>query len=295
MGASYHAALAAAAHAGAYGLPALAVEAVDLLNYQSAGLLRPGHTFVYISQSGTSVEVAALLHRNAGQARIIAITNQPDTPLGRAANLTLPLLADQHFRLASKNYVNTLAVLWLLVRRLAEQAGGTELLEDVAGRAGRILDASESVQSAMVEALGVQGPLFFLGHGPHAATARQSALMVSEWARLPAHFAGVGAFRHGFVETVTPDMRVLFFAPPGRTEESALTLARGLPALGPRVLRIAFGALCGFDAMPAANAPPDEFLSPLLDVLPMQLYVEAAARRRGITPDFRFIDATRTL
>jgi glucosamine 6-phosphate synthetase-like amidotransferase/phosphosugar isomerase protein len=37
-------------------------------------------------------------------------------------------------------------------------------------------------------------------------------------------------------------------------------------------------------------APPvDEFLSPILDVIPIQLYTDELARRRGIEPGFRYI------
>lgn len=300
MGASYHAALVASAHAAACGLPCVAVEAVDLLNYQSEGLLRERHDLVYISQSGKSVEVEALLERNQGRARVIAVTNQPESPLGAAAGLVLPLLADQQYRLASKNYVNTLAVLWLFVRRQAGMPAGGDFqtLEVAARRVESILSRAEQVSGALTGALGGGGPLFFIGHGPHAATARQSALMLSEWARLPCHFAGIGAFRHGFVETVTPEMRVVLFAPPGRAEQSALSLGRGLPDLGPAVLRIAYGEIVGMEdaeALTEAGPLPDEFLSPLLDVIPMQLFAGAISRVRGITPDFRYIDATRTL
>jgi fructoselysine-6-P-deglycase FrlB-like protein len=33
----------------------------------------------------------------------------------------------------------------------------------------------------------------------------------------------------------------------------------------------------------------DEFLSPILDVVPAQLFVEALARERGVPPGFRYI------
>lgn len=295
MGASYHAALVAAAHAAACGLPAVAVEAVDLLNYQSEGLLREGNVMVYISQSGKSVEVDALLAKNKG-AQVIAVTNRPESPLGAAAGVILPLLADQQYRMASKNYVNTLAVLWLFVRRQAGISAGADFqtLEDAARRVESILARAEQVSGALTGVLGGGGPLFFLGHGPHVATARQSALMLSEWARLPCHFAGIGAFRHGFVETVTPEMRVVLFAPPGRAEQSALSLGRVLPDLGPAVVRIAYGEIASMEdagVQPEAGPLPDEFLSPLLDVIPMQLFADAVSRARGITPDFRYLDA----
>jgi glucosamine--fructose-6-phosphate aminotransferase (isomerizing) len=295
MGASYHAALIAAAHAAALGLPALAVEAIDLLNYTGAGLLRPGHTLIYLSQSGKSVEVEAILRQNGGRARVIGITNQPESPLGRAAHACLPILADQRYRLASKNYINSLAVTWLLARSWAGAGGPGDLdvLLQTADRVEALLAGSEATTTALLDAFAQADPLVLLGHGPHAATARQSALMLSEWARTPALYGGVGAFRHGFVETVTPRMGVLFFAPPGRTEESALELANALPQFGVTARRVANGRLVGLDA-PAGDGL-DEFLSPILDVIPMQVFTAALSERKGVTPDFRYIDRTRVL
>jgi glucosamine--fructose-6-phosphate aminotransferase (isomerizing) len=278
------------------GLPSLAVEAIDLLNYAGLGLLQPGHTLVYISQSGKSVEVDAILRQNGGRAKVIAVTNRPDSPLAQAATACLPILANQHYRLASKNYTNTLAVLWLLVRGWSGvvRPGDLEMLAHAADRVEDILGRGEETTTALMEAFQNADPLVLLGHGPHAATARQSALMLSEWARTPALHSGIGAFRHGFVETVTPRMGALFFTPPGRTAVSALALARTLPEFGVTVRRLAFGELRGLEE-PGAYDGLDEFLSPLLDVIPMQFFTAALSEKKGVVPDFRYIDRTRVL
>ena len=59
MGASYHAALAIVPYFHSLGVPALAVEATDLLYYSQA-LLQEGRPLIFISQSGASAEVAAI-------------------------------------------------------------------------------------------------------------------------------------------------------------------------------------------------------------------------------------------
>src|SRR5689334_19093822 len=59
MGASYHAALAIVPYFHSLGVPAIAVEATDLLFYNQA-LLRDERPLIFISQSGASAEVAAI-------------------------------------------------------------------------------------------------------------------------------------------------------------------------------------------------------------------------------------------
>ena len=60
MGASYHAALAIVPYFHSLGVPAIAVEATDLLFYSQA-LLRDERPLIFISQSGASAEVAAIV------------------------------------------------------------------------------------------------------------------------------------------------------------------------------------------------------------------------------------------
>ncbi len=129
----------------------------------------------------------------------------------------------------------------------------------------------------------------FLGHGPHAATARQCAMMLAEWAKQPVLDFGIGAFRHGFVETAGPGMAALVFASPGRTAASAHELASTLAGRGVFVLVVENGRVRGLDEPSTAEAAPDEFLSPLLDVVPLQLFAAALARERLEKPGFRYI------
>jgi hypothetical protein len=45
----------------------------------------------------------------------------------------------------------------------------------------------------------------------------------------------------------------------------------------------------GIAEPPAAAATPDEFLAPILDVIPAQLFADALARRNNIDATFRYI------
>src|SRR5262245_39633208 len=79
IGASWHAAMAAASFFNAAGRPVSSIEASELLRFSRVA---PDSAIVIVSRSGRSVEIVNLLGkaRSAG-AKIVAITNAPDSPL----------------------------------------------------------------------------------------------------------------------------------------------------------------------------------------------------------------------
>jgi fructoselysine-6-P-deglycase FrlB-like protein len=121
-------------------------------------------------------------------------------------------------------------------------------------------------------------------------------MMCNEWAKFPAGYASIAAYRHGFVESAEADIGYVIFAPPGNTQASALALARELEGYGARVVLVANGSTGTLTQppQPTAGISGDEYLSPLLDVIPAQLFAEAFARQRGIPPGFRHITKVTT-
>jgi glucosamine--fructose-6-phosphate aminotransferase (isomerizing) len=289
MGASYHAALAIAPYFHSLGIPALAVEATDLLYYGQA-LLQERRPLIFISQSGKSAEVAAVADALPGGAALLAVTNEAESLLAQRAQLVLPTLAGKESGVATKTYLNCLALLWLLARRWggAPGDGGADLLEQVASECERLVADADASAARWLDALGPAERLVFAGHGPHLASARQAAMMLAERARVAAIGMGVGAFRHGPIEIAQADLGAVIFAPPGRSSDSAAALAAELAGYGARVLIVENGRTRGVGE-PAAEHRVDEFLSPLLDVLPAQVFADALARKLGVGPGFRYI------
>jgi glucosamine--fructose-6-phosphate aminotransferase (isomerizing) len=290
MGASYHAAWIGALHLNSLGIPATAVEATDLFNY-SAEQFGPDCCLVYISQSGSSGEVSLLQERLRPGFSLVAITNHSDSPLAQLASLVLPMMSGEESLIASKTYLNPLAILWLSARRKAGCLTGNEWerLEKVADRVEEIYALAEETGKLLDQSFDLRAPLLFLGHGPGAATARQASMILSEWAKVPAYNFGIGAFRHGFIEAVQPGVGAVVFASPGRTQDSARKLAGEVSEYGARVLRVENGSLFRAADTSASVLGVDEFLAPILDILPFQIWTERLARARGIEPGFRYI------
>jgi glucosamine--fructose-6-phosphate aminotransferase (isomerizing) len=284
MGASYHAALYGSYALQAVGIPAFAIEATNLLNY-SGSLLKDANQVVFISQSGSSGEVKPMLQALPAKASLIALTNQPDSPLAKGARLTLPLAAGHETTVATKTYVNTLAWLWLLARKWGGESNDLTALNKVADEIDATQNKAETVTQTWLKHWEGAKHLYFLGHGPHESTARQAAMMLSEWAKQPAFAAGIGAFRHGPIEAASADMSAIIFGAGGKTGASAWALADELRRYEARVLLVSGHTIIGAQASPKV----DDLLSPMLDVIPAQLFAEALARHLNVPPGFRHI------
>ena len=291
MGASFHAAWIAALHLQSLGQLALSIEAADLLRYGSRFLDAAPGSLIYISQSGESGEAPEVLRGLPEGVRLIALTNDPTSSLARSARLVFPLNAGEETLIASKTYLNSLAWLWLIARRWGGAWTGLEgqMLARTADRVDALLNRGPGLIAPLLEDLDLERGLVFLGHGPHAATAREAAMTLAEWAKLPALSYSLAAFRHGFIETVQPGMSVVIFTAPGPGQASAMDLAAELDGYGAKVRIVQQGFTSSLDGEIDPGEPVDEFLSPVLDILPIQLLTQHLAENRGIEPGFRYI------
>lgn len=287
MGASYHAALWGAHALQARGIWALAVEASELLHYGGV-LLDGADAVIFISQSGASAEVIPLLDRLPPGCHVVGITNDRCSPLAMRAATHLDLVAGRETTVACKTYLNTLACLWLLAGQWRDSSPDAALrdIEAVSGGVAALIDDGDAVAEAWIERLGEARMVVFAGHGPHVASARQGAMMMGEWLKRAALGTGIGAFRHGMIEIVDETTAVVLLGAGGRTGDSVSKLASDLRSYGATVLDLVEGRIAGSAGGARTFA---EQLSPLLDVVPMQLCVEAAARRSSIPPVFRHI------
>jgi fructoselysine-6-P-deglycase FrlB-like protein len=98
-----------------------------------------------------------------------------------------------------------------------------------------------------------------------------------------------GAFRHGFIEIVEPGCGVVIITSPQPTASQAYTLARDLQNYGARLLLVENGLLRQPDEPGAQVEPVDEFLSPMVDIVPFQIYADALATQLGFGKGFRYI------
>ena len=209
LGSSRYAALDAAAALRARGIAAWAeFAAPDAMVPPATDLV-----VVAISASGRTAEVVDVVERHRGRSFVIGVTNRPDEPVGRGADVVLPLMAgDERAGISCLTYLATRAVLSLLSECLTGGVPGVaplrpaiEGLESLAnGRSSWLEPAADLLDRA--PAIGVVAPVGRLG------TAEQAALMFREAPRLPAVAHETGDWSHTAIYTALPGHRVVLLA-----------------------------------------------------------------------------------
>lgn len=297
MGASFFAALPAAAHLERHGLRTVCSESSELLHFGD-GSWRPGDLAILISRSGASVEVlhlAQLLHD--AHVPILAITNLPDSPLAQLSNATL-LTSDPNDRIADQivavqTYTATLLTLLLLAEHSTPHKQPqlapalSRALPSLPGYLSDLLEQSQTWASFLTGSR----PLYLLARGPALASALEGSLLFHETAKLPAVALSSGQFRHGPVEAIAPGVRVLLLGTPAATRALDASLASDLASMGADVRWIGPVSSSHPPPLPLAAWPASlpDLLSPFLEIVPLQLAAYRAALWRGITPgDFRY-------
>jgi glutamine---fructose-6-phosphate transaminase (isomerizing) len=184
-----------------------------------------------VSQSGQSPDVVAVVADATRQnALTIALTNEPDSPLARAATLCLPLGAGEERAVAaSKTYTSQLAALAMLSAAVSgdeEPWSDLEALPDAMRAALATAEAARAGASALAGATRIA----VLGRGFNFATAFEAALKLKETCYLAAEPYSWADFLHGPIAVLDRQFPVLVVAPSGAASADAARSQRRSPS-----------------------------------------------------------------
>jgi glucosamine--fructose-6-phosphate aminotransferase (isomerizing) len=279
MGSSHFAALPSWRRLADAGYPAWWVDSGQLLD--SPGLITPATLLIATSQSGASAEIIAMLEPENPinrAAALIAITNDPASPLALRADALMPLHSGSEATVSTKSYLNSLAAQLRIASILTAQPGPD------AGDAVKVAD--EFSPCPLLRAAGLTaapgGRLAYIGYADHSATALYAALITKEAARIPAEGYAGGQFRHGPLELAGPGLTAVLFGGSAPVNPSLRQLGRDLLASGSAVFAVGDLDLAGADQI---AAPAGDTLAQLAHgALVSQHLSVAIARAKGITP-----------
>lgn len=239
-----------------------------------------------LSQSGESPDIVAFLRMaRRGGALTVAVTNQPRSPMARAADEVLPLRAGVERSIAAtKTYTAQLTALSLLVAAASGDGAllrAHEALPDLVSQALR-----EGAVERWLSDLGSLDRCLVTSRGYNFATAREAALKLKETARIAAEALSSADLLHGPIALVERAFPVLVFAPPGAVAAHLQdVLARLRRRRGIAVVVSSEPALLRRSGYPVPLPAVDERLSPHLYIVPAQLLAHRLALLRGIDPD----------
>ncbi len=285
MGTALYVCHAAASLLNRHGYTSFVWDTSELLHYNLEGL--PGETLlVAVSQSGESAETCEIVRRLGGRVRTLGVTNRLDSFIGRHTDLALPLLGGPQEAVGTKTNTLHVALLVLLayatVGRPVAQVGRE--IYGLADSLERLLVGWETRLDPVVE-LTLGAPyVACLGRGPALSSALLSAIVLKEAAQVCAEGMPAGEFRHGPMELIGPAHCFVVFAPSSPTRPLNLRLVGDILHYGGRV--VLFSAADGVPAGPRllhwASEPCDEYLSPIVDIVPMQLLAYRLGDAKGL-------------
>lgn len=235
-----------------------------------------------ISQSGKSPDIVALTQSaKEGGALTIALTNTADSPLARAADYAIDILAGPERSVAAtKTFVNS-AVAGLAL--MAHCTNDTALLEALARLPEHFRRAIDCDWMPFAGALVPGQSLFVLGRGPSLALASEAALKFKETCAVHAEAYSAAEVMHGPLALVGPGFPVLALAARDASQASIVEACDGLTGKGASVFITS-------DAAGKANKLPfvatgHPLTDPLALIVSFYGFVEAFARHQSLDPD----------
>ncbi|KAA6456472.1 SIS domain-containing protein [Acidobacteria bacterium AB60] len=285
----------------------LAVDVEYASEWGCRATANPRHPSVLvISQSGeTSDTLAALrLARDRGE-HTLAIANVPGSSMLREASAAMPVAAGREVAIpATKSFTAQLTALYLLALYAAQQTGAMDAAEldrnihellAVPDQIARQLDTWRATTAALAKKYADASTFLYLGRGVHYAIAREGALKMKESSYVHAEGYPAGELKHGPNALVSEQVPLVVLATADRgledsmlRYEKTLQLLQDMKKQGARVIAI---ATIG-DTEVAAQAtdvlfvePTSEFLLPIAEVVPLQLFSYFMALEHGVDVD----------
>ena len=215
------------------GIPVSAV-APNIATVYRRRLHLEGQLFLAISQAGRSDDIveSVELAREAG-ALTAALVNDTDSPLARASDVVLPMMAGPELSVAAtKTFVASLAA---VLRLAALWTDDTAIHQGLDRLPARLASASDMDWTTALPGLAAATNLVSIGRGPTLAIAREAALKLKETCRIHAEAFSGAEFQHGPIALVGRDYPVILFMPTDAAAEGLKTLAMALVRKGAAV------------------------------------------------------------
>jgi len=299
-GTSYHACLAAsymfsklaflASH------PIIASEFVE----QHGRAVNIDSTILAVSQSGETADtLGAVDHARLRAATVLGLTNVIASTLTRVSRAYACQQSGPEVGVAAtKTFTSQLSVLAQLALRLAKKRGKVshveiehleEKLEQIPEVAEAVIKSQGEKARQLAKKYRNARCFFFLGRGISSATAFEGRLKLLEVAYAPSIAYPAGESKHGPISLIERGFPVIFVCPRDETRKTIIGNIMEMKARGASIITIIEEGdeeikNLADDYIEIVKGVPD-VLSPIVYVIPLQLFAYHMAIERGYDPD----------
>jgi glutamine---fructose-6-phosphate transaminase (isomerizing) len=297
-GTAYHAGLVGRYAIEEWARVPVEVEIASEYRYRNP-VIGPHDLVIGVSQSGETADTLAAMRtaQNRG-ASVLAVCNVMGSQMTRDADGVLYTRAGTEISVpATKTFVAQVAAFYLLALRLAELRETlsaeqlTSLIRDVKQLPHLIsetLDAGTAEIERIADSVSACNFFMYLGRNCGLPIALEGALKLKEVSYLATDAYAAGEMKHGPIALLDKTTPVIAVATESAVLEKLISNIQEVRARGARVIGIAtegnieIGEHCDeVIRVPATNS----MLSPLLAVIPLQLFAYFIATKRGLNVD----------
>jgi glucosamine--fructose-6-phosphate aminotransferase (isomerizing) len=257
--------------------------------YQSPPRFSPKTLVLGISQSGKSPDIVGVLAEARRQGMLTAaLTNIPDSDLGQQADHVIELHAGEERSIAAtKTYTAQLAAIAMISAQLSGDPKRWEALHAIPAKIEETLTLNDEIVAGVAERYRYAHNCVVIGRGYNYATAFEMALKLKELTYTVAEPYSSADFLHGPLALIEHGFPAFLVAPSGvltgelrkfmdqlherEAEIIAISDDEGICASAHRSLRLPGGV--------------EEWLSPLVAIVPAQLFAMHLAYTRHYDPD----------
>lgn len=253
---------------------------------------------IVVSQSGeTSDTLAALKESKRRGAKTLAITNVVGSSIAREADQVVYTWAGPEIAVAStKAYTTQLVLFFMLALYMAEIKGMiapkrtaelAEHLQEIPSQISEILSDVDPIKT-FAKQYGFNEDVFYIGRGLDYSVSLEGALKLKEISYIHAEAYAAGELKHGTLALIVEGVPVIALATQRNVYEKTLSNIKEVKARDAVVIGIAAEGDTELKKyvdhvmhVPAS----DEFIMPILSVIPLQLLAYYAAITRGCDVD----------
>ena len=237
-----------------------------------------------VSQSGETADtITALKQSKKLGSHILIITNRPDSTMAREADSLIPVNAGIEVSVAAtKSYMAQLVSFYLLALHIAEIKGSIskeQLAELKYGlmrlpeKAEEILDHKKDIQAIAKKYANFKN-FVFVARGINYATALEGALKLKEISYINATGYPAGELKHGPIAMLDESMPVLSIMMKGMVYDKILSNSEEAKARNARMIALTNSTDEKLEDLfeSIIRIPEsDEYLSPIIAIIPLQL------------------------
>lgn len=265
-------------------------------------VVNDGTLFVTISQSGETLDTMAALEmaKGLGYSNTLCICNVPESSLVRASDMTIFTHAGREIGVAStKAFTTQLVTLLMLAiclrrRRISDGREADQLEQEIVrelrtlpAKIEQALDLENDI-IAMAKHFTAKQHALFLGRGAHFPIAMEGALKLKEISYIHAEAYAAGELKHGPLALIDEDMPVVAVAPNDELLEKLKSNLEEVRARGGKLFVFADAAAeleSDDETMVLTVAPVNNYISPIIYVIPLQLLAYHVALNKGTDID----------